>query len=176
MALNEHTETVRPEAAIEGGLALQKTVTINRDADELYRVWRDFKRLPEFMEHVRAVTTIDERRSHWVVKGPAGTRLEWDAEIVEDRPGEVIGWRSLPGAEVDNAGEVHFRPAPGGRGTEVRVLLRFDPPAQRLGALVARLLGEHPSHQLDEDLRRFKQLVETGRIPTTTGQPSGRRS
>jgi uncharacterized membrane protein len=115
-----------------------------------------------------------EGRSHWVAKAPAGTTVEWDAEVYNEKENEMIAWRSLEGSQVDNAGSVHFTPAPGGRGTQVRVVLKYDPPAGVIGAAVARLFGESPAQQIDEDLRRFKQLMEAGEVATTTGQPSGR--
>ena len=113
------------------------------------------------MDHLEAVTVFDDRRSHWTARGPAGSRVEWDAEIHNEIPNELLAWRSLPGSEVDNAGSVHFTPTDTGD-TEVRVVLRYDPPAGRLGAVVARLFGEDPSRQVAEDLRRLKQVVESG--------------
>jgi uncharacterized membrane protein len=156
------------------GLKLRRSLTINRPADELYRYWHNFENLAAFMEHLESVTRIDERRSHWVAKGPAGSRIEWDSEITTDRENEIIGWRSLEGAEVDNAGSVRFEPAPGARGTIVRVQMQYLPPAGKLGAVVAKLFGEEPEQQIREDLRRFKQIMEAGEIPTTKGQPTGR--
>jgi uncharacterized membrane protein len=109
-----------------------------------------------------------------VAKAPAGSRVEWDAEIYNEKENELIAWRSLEGADVNSAGSVHFTAAPGGRGTEVRVVLKYDPPGGIVGATIARLFGEEPSQQIDEDLRRFKQVMETGETTNTTGQPSGR--
>jgi uncharacterized membrane protein len=111
-------------------------------------------------------------RSHWVAKGPLGIRVQWDAEIYNENPNEMIAWRSLEGADVDNTGSVHFTPAPPGRGTEVRVVLKYNPPAGKLGAGIAKLFGEDPKQQIRDDLRRFKQLVEAGEITTTEGQTS----
>jgi uncharacterized membrane protein len=125
------------------------------------------------MKHVESVSVLDEKRSHWVVRGPAGSTVEWDAEIINDEPNALIAWRSLDNAEVDNAGSVRFVPGPEGRGTEVRVVLDYIPPAGRVGKWVARLFGEEPSQQIHEDLRRFKRLMETGEIPTIEGQPTG---
>jgi uncharacterized membrane protein len=154
---------------------VQKTVTIAQPAERLYAFWRNFEQLPHFMDHLEAVRVEGGKRSHWVAKAPAGKRVEWDAEITEERAGERIAWRSLPGADVANAGEVEFRAAPGDRGTEVKVVIEYDPPAGRAGAVVAKLFGEEPGVQLDEDLWRFKQLMESGRIPGTDGQPHGKR-
>ena len=158
----------------ERGTKLEKSVTINRPAEELYRFWRNFENLPRFMNHLESVHVTGENRSHWVAKAPAGTSVEWDAEIYNEKEGEMIAWRTLEGADVASAGSVHFDEAAGGRGTVVRVVLKYDPPGGKLGALVARLFGENPEQQIDEDLRRFKQLMETGETATTEGQTSGR--
>jgi uncharacterized membrane protein len=157
-------------------LHVEKSLTVERPAEELYSFWRDFTKLPRFMKHLESVTVSGDRRSHWVAHGPAGTNVEWDAEITEDRPNELIAWRSLPGADVANAGTVRFEPATGGRGTVVRVAIDYTPPAGALGAAVAKLFGEEPRQQVEGDLRRFKSIMEAGEIPTTTGQPEGKRS
>jgi len=156
------------------GVKVERAVTVLRPAEDLYRAWRRFENLPHFMEHLEAVHTLDDRRSRWTARGPFGKRFTWDAEIVTDRPGEVIAWQSLPGADVDTAGSVHFEPAPGDRGTVVRVVLKYDPPTGRAGATLARLFQTAPEQQIREDLRRFKQLMEAGEIPTTVGQTSCR--
>ena len=148
------------------GIKVEQAVTINRPREEIYRFWRNFENLPRFMDHLESVQVLDEQRSHWVAKGPAGTRVEWDAEIHNEIPNELIAWRSLPGSEVDHAGSVHFSPVHND-GTEVRVILRYDPPAGKVGAAVARLFGEEPSHQVAEDLRRFKQVMEAGELAGT---------
>ena len=157
-------------------LRVEKSLTIERSAEDLYHFWRDFTKLPKFMKHLESVRVSGERRSHWVAHGPAGTNVEWDAEITEDRPNELIAWRSLPGADVENAGTVRFEPATGGRGTVVRVALDYTPPAGALGAAVAKLFGEEPRQQVEGDLRRFKNIMEAGEIPSTAGQPEGKRS
>lgn len=143
---------------------VKKAITINRPPDELYQFWHNFENLPRFMEHLKSVQVTGEKRSHWTAKGPVGTTVEWDAEVVDDQPGALIAWRSLDGATVDNAGTVRFAAAPGGRGTEVRVELRYDPPGGALGATVAKLFGEDPTEQIPDDLRHFKQVMETGEI------------
>jgi len=153
---------------------IRKTITINRSAEEIYAFWRDLENLPRFMNHLKAVSIIDDKRSHWVAKGPAGTEVEWDAEIIEEKPGELIAWRSLPGATVPNAGVVRFEKATGGRGTVVKVNLRYHPPGGAAGATVAKLFGEAPEKQIPVDLLRVKQLLETGEISRTEGQPAGR--
>ncbi len=164
----------RRSLAYGAGVKVRRSVILNKSPEEIYRFWRNFENLPRFMNHLESVHKIDENRSRWRVKGPAGMNIEWDAEIISERPNEMIGWRSLPGATVDNAGSVRFEPAPGGRGTVVRVQLQYNPPGGRLGSAIARLFGEEPDQQLQEDLRRLKQLMEAGEIPTTEGQPSGR--
>jgi uncharacterized membrane protein len=127
------------------------------------------------MQHLESVRNLDDKRSHWVAKAPAGRTVEWDAEITDDRPNEALDWRSLPGADVDNSGTVRFESAPGGRGTMVRVRMRYNPPGGALGALLAKVVMEEPNVQVQEDLRRFKRVMETGDVPTTEGQPAGRR-
>ena len=152
------------------GIRVDRSVTINRPADELYRYWRNFENLPLFMENVDSVTLLDDFRSHWVVNGPAGVHFEWDAEIHNEKENELIAWRSLDG-EVNHAGSVLFRPAPGGRSTEVRVELRYEPPAGAIGAAVAKLLGDDPAHQVGEDLRRFKDVMEAGEVSRNSSAP-----
>ena len=151
-----------------------KTLTINRPPDELYRFWRTFENLPTVMRHLESVTVQDDQRSHWVAKGPGGKWLEWDAEVVNDKPGQLIAWQSCEGSDVDHWGVVRFVSAAGGRGTQISVELEYEPIGGAFGATVAKLLGEEPGQQIAEDLRRFKQLMETGEVPTTEGQPRGR--
>jgi uncharacterized membrane protein len=146
------------------GVQVTKAITVRRPIDEVYAFWRDFQNLPRFMSHLEAVQVMGEGRSHWRAKAPAGATVEWDAEMIEDRPNELIAWRSLEGADVPNSGSVRFRPAPGEQGTEVEVELQYDAPGGKLGRLVARLFGEEPSQQVAGDLRRFKQVLETGEI------------
>lgn len=158
----------------DSGIKVEKSVTINKSPEELYRFWRNFENLPSFMNHLESVKDTGGNRSHWVAKAPAGSSVEWDAEIYNEKENELIAWRSLEGADVDNAGSVRFEPATGGRGTTVRVSMRYAPPGGIIGAAIARLFGENPEQQIEEDLRRFKQLMETGEVPTTEGQTSGR--
>lgn len=169
-------ETGNPLVSVPAGhgIKVEKSVTVNRPPEEVYRFWRDFQNLPRFMNHLESVTDLGNGRSHWVAKAPAGKTVEWDAEVYNEKENELIAWRSLEGADVDNAGSVRFEPAPEGRGTIVRVTLKYDPPAGKIGSLVAKLWGEEPSQQIEEDLRRFKQVMEAGEIPTTEGQSSGR--
>lgn len=148
----------------DGIIHVHKAITVNRPPEEVYQFWRNFENLPSFMSHLESVQTTGERRSHWKAKAPAGMTVEWEAEIIEDRPNEQIAWRSVEGADVDNSGTVRFQPAPGSRGTEIHVELHYSPPGGRLGAAVAKLFGEAPDQQIGDDLRRFKQVMETGEV------------
>ena len=150
------------------GTKVEERVTINRPVLEVYRFWRNFENLPRFMDHLESVTVIDDTRSHWVAKGPAGSRVEWDAVIHHEFDDELIAWRSLPGSEINNAGSVHFTPSADGKGTDVRVVLSYEPPAGQLGVAVAKLLGEEPSKQVADDLRRLKQVMDTGDVGTAS--------
>jgi uncharacterized membrane protein len=153
-------------------VSVRKTITVRKPAQVVYSFWRDFENFPRFMAHLESVTVTDDR-SHWVAKGPGGTTVEWDAQIVHEQPGASISWRSLPEADVANWGTVRFVPAPGDRGTEVRVALGYRPPAGKLGATIAKLFGEEPATQLADDLRRFKQVLETGEVVVSEGSPRG---
>ena len=155
---------------------IEKSIIVDRPAEELYGFWRRLENLPQFMRHLKSVQPMGGNRWHWMVNGPAGTTVEWDAEITADTPNELIAWRSAPGADVENSGMVRFDRAPGGRGTLVRVTLDYVPPGGAMGAYVAKLLGEAPEKQVPVELRRFKQLMETGDIILTEGQPAGRSS
>ena len=164
-------DRARPVARGEG-IRVERTITVNRPREEVYHFWRQLENLPRFMDHLESVTVLDEDRSHWVAKAPAGTKVEWDASIQDEIENELIAWRSLPGSDIDNTGSVHFIPA--GDGTEVRVVLRYDPPAGKVGAAVAKLLGEEPELQIEEDLRRFKQVVEAVEAPARSRKPAKR--
>ncbi|MEO7189758.1 MAG: SRPBCC family protein [Vicinamibacterales bacterium] len=157
------------------GIRVEESITINRPVTELYRFWRNLGNLPLFMETLERVDVVDDCRSHWVARGPGGIRVEWDAEVINEIEPELIGWRSLAGADVASAGSVRFQPAPRG-GTEIHVTMQYAPPAGKLGASVAWLVGQSPASRLREDLRRLKQILEAGETPKTQGQPSGRRS
>ncbi len=143
-----------------------KTVTINRSRRELYDYWRSLENLSTFMENVERIEPLDESRYHWVVKAPAGKTVEWTAAITQDVPGEVIAWASEDGADVPNSGRIDFRDAPSGRGTWVTATILYDPPAGIIGKVVAKLFQREPAIQARRDLRRFKQLMETGEIAT----------
>ncbi len=156
-----------------GPVKVTKAISVNRPVTEVYRFWRDFQNFPHFMKHLEVVE-VDGPRSRWVATAPGGSKIAWDAEITADVPEQQIAWRSLSGAPVDNAGQVRFHPMPGGRGTMVRVEMEYSPPAGRLGSLAAFLIGEDPSQKIQEDLRRFKRVLETGEVITTEGQPAAR--
>jgi uncharacterized membrane protein len=170
----EATRLSREDGSSAGGkVHVRKGITVNLPPDDVYGFWRDFQNFPRFMAHLEAVESTGETRSHWRAKAPAGRTVEWDAEVVDERPDELIAWRSLEGADVENSGSVQFRPAPGGRGTEVTVDLRYSPPAGQLGVTLAKLLGEEPATQLSDDLRRFKQVIETGEVVRSDSTPEG---
>jgi uncharacterized membrane protein len=152
-----------PEA--EGGSIVARAVTINKPADELYAFFRDFANLPKFMDNVERIDVRDRERSHWVVKAPAGRTVEWDARVTEDEPGRLIAWVSEEGADVPNSGRVEFRDN-AGRGTIVVATILYDPPGGTLGKIVAKMFQREPAIQARRDLRRFKQLIETGEIAT----------
>jgi uncharacterized membrane protein len=156
---------------LRGPVRVRKAITIQRPREEIFAFWRDFNNLPRFMKHLEKVVRIDERITRWTAKAPMGT-VTWDAEITAETPGEMIAWRSLEGADIENHGVVTFTPAPGGRGTEVRVELEYNPPAGKLGMAVAKLFGEEPQSQVHEDLTRLRALLEAGEVPTIEGQPS----
>jgi uncharacterized membrane protein len=178
----EDRDNVRPmRSRQQTSIRVSKTFTINAAPDEVYRFWRQLDNLPRFMRHLESVERMGGRISHWVARGPAGMRVQWDAEMIEDTP-QRISWRSLEHADVRNSGSVEFRPAPGDRGTELRVRLQYDPPGGKAGKWFAKLFGEAPDQQLYEDLRRVKSLIETGEIARSAGsssvfqaaQPAGR--
>lgn len=162
-------------AALRGsrGINVLESVTINRPIELLYRFWRNLENLPQFMQHLESVDKVTDTISHWRAKGPAGSVVEWDAEVFNEIPDKLIAWRSLEGADVISAGSVNFDTAAAGRGTRVTVHLQYSPPGGKVGAAVAKLFGTDAETEIREDLRRFKQLVEAGEVPTTTGQPRG---
>lgn len=143
---------------------LARAITVNRPSGEVYRFWRDFRNLARFMAHLESVQVIDERRSRWKAKAIGGVTLEWGSEITDDVPGERIAWRSLEGADVEHTGSVRFERAPGGRGTEIHVEAAYRPPGGAFGAAIVALLGEDPFQQMMMDLRRLKQVIETGEV------------
>lgn len=167
-----HTEALKAsgeEMALKG----RTSITVNRPAEEVYRYWKDFQNLPTFMFHLESVQPKGEDRYHWVAKAPMGQTVEWDAEVIEDVPNEMIAWQSTEDADVPNSGSVKFVPAPGDRGTEVIVELDYQLPGGAIGDTVAKLFGEEPQQQIKDDLRRFKQVVETGEVVRSDGSPDG---
>jgi uncharacterized membrane protein len=154
-------------------MKVRRSITINRSPDDVYFYWHDFESLPVFMTHLQSVEVTGVGRSHWTANGPAGKTFEWDAEIVSDEPGRQISWRSVEGSEIENSGTVYFRPAPAGQGTEVVVEMNYDPPAGKAGAAIAALFGEEPNQQVRDDLRRLKQVLETGELVRSEGSLTG---
>ena len=149
---------------------VERSATIERPREELFAFWRNFENLPRFMEHLVSVRVDSPTRSHWIAKAPAGKTVEWDAEIVNEVPNEIIAWKSVGEPDVPNAGAVNFADAPGGRGTIVRVTIDYEPPAGRIGAILSHFFSEEPDRQIREDLRKFKQLMETGEITTSASR------
>jgi uncharacterized membrane protein len=162
-----------PGGLLNGTVKVQKTVTIKAEPQEVYKFWRNFENLPRFTENLFSVSETQPGLTHWRARGAGDLELEWDARIVEDTPGERISWTTVEESPVQHNGSVRFTVAPGGRGTEVKVVLRYEIPAGRLGQLVAKMLGEEPGQQLDADLRRLKMFLETGEVARTDGQPAG---
>lgn len=156
----------------EAAMQVKAAITVRRPVEEVYGFWRDFQNLPRFMHHLESVEVTGDRRSRWTAKAPIG-KARWDAELLEDRPNELIAWRSLPGGRVQNAGTVRFKVAPAGQGTEIALDMAYDAPGGALGALAAKLSGEEPRQQVKDDLRRFKQVMETGEVVRSDGSPEG---
>lgn len=155
-------------------IEIERAVTVDKPAGELYNYWRKLENLPNFMEHLKEVKQTEGNQSHWVAKLAGGLPVSWDAEIVEDVPGERIVWRTLPDSTVEQRGKVEFKPANGERGTVVHVDIQYSPPGGIVGETFAQLLNGVTAQQVKDDIRRFKSLMETGEIPTVEGQPSGR--
>jgi uncharacterized membrane protein len=157
------------------GVKVHQAVTVNRPAAELYEFWRTLENLPRFMSHVESVQRVSDGVSHWRVKGPGRTRFEWEAQVINDIPNELIAWKSIGHPSVVSAGSVHFEDAGVDRGTRVRVKLQYSPPGGKAGAAVAKIFGRDAATEIREDLRKFKQILEAGEIATTQGQPRGGR-
>jgi len=157
----EHAVSARVHAA---GLSIHKAITINKPTQEVYTFLRELGNFPRFMRHLESVEPLSERRSRWCMRGPAKTTLTWEVDLLVDQPNERIAWRSTPGSELESAGDVHFVPAPGGRGTEVHVALHYRPPGGVVGGAIAKLLNALPKHEIEADLRACKQLLEVGEI------------
>lgn len=172
LGMNSATHNRQTSIPAKQGVKFEESITVQKSREELYRFWRNFENLPQVMRHLESVKDLGGGRSHWVAKGPTGL-VEWDAEIITERPNEMISWRSLEESDVQTSGSVHFKPATGNRGTEVKVSLRYNPPAGRIGAAIAWLVGQDPEQQVREDLRTFKRVMECGSAATTQGQPRG---
>jgi uncharacterized membrane protein len=170
-----NTTTRVATKAKEKDRVIVKSITVNRPIAEVYSWWHDFANLPLFMRHLEEVRVIDEKRSHWRARGPAGTTVEWDAETVQDRPNELIEWRSVEGSPVSHSGTVRFEQARADRGTIVRVEMTYSPPGGPVGVALAKLTGEDPDTQVADDLRHFKQILETGDIVVSEGTAGGRK-
>ena len=170
---NSRAANTREALAGPRGVHVRESITINRPVDEVYHYWRQLSNLPQFMSHLERVDELDRTRSRWVVRGPAGTTVSWDAHIINEIPNELIGWQSVGNSDVVSAGSVHFTPSPHG-GTEISIHLQYEPPAGKLGAWVASLFGEEPSQQIKADLQRLKAHLETGEIARAEGQAFGR--
>lgn len=157
---------------------LERSIVVNKSPEECYAFWRDYQNnTPKYMAHVESVQESPAGRQHWVVKGPAGMRIEFDAELTADQPGKCVSWHTLEGSDLVHSGSVHFDPAPGGRGTVVRLTMYYSPSTLLSGGMaVAQILGKAPEVEMYKDLRRFKQILETGEVVRTEGQPAGRRS
>jgi uncharacterized membrane protein len=148
-------------------------ITVNKPVAEVYRYWRNFENLPAFMAHLESVEILDQRRSRWTAKAPARQKVTWEAEITDDAKDAFIAWQSVDGSDMESSGWVRFRPAPAKQGTEVTVDLEYRPPGGKLGKLVAKLFGEEPIQQMKDDLRRFKQVMETGEVLRSDANPDG---
>ena len=170
-----HRADVRSLAATVNArksIKVERSITIRKPAREVYDFWRNFSNLPQVLDHLESVEETGGGRSHWVAKGPAGVRVEWDSEIVNDIPGELIAWKTVGEPDVAHAGSVHFTPVAGG--TEVKFVMDYEPPAGRLVAVASKIMGESPDQKIRSDLKRLKMLFETGEVATTVGQTSGR--
>lgn len=172
--IDQNAPSTEAENYSSHGIHVECAVNINRPAADLYAYWRNLENLPRFMKYLQDVKLIDAQRSHWVAQAPLGMTVQWDAEIIVDEPGSKLAWRSVGSADVDNSGSVSFRPSGDHSGTVVKVVFDYIPPAGQVGAWVSRMLGDDPEHQVKEDLRRFKQLMETGEVTTNaSAQPRG---
>lgn len=172
---SQYTDQPRPHSAVRGnrGVKVVRSCTIRKPAAELYQFWRSLENLAAVIKHPVEITRLSDTTSHWKVSAPGNTFVEWDAEIINDHPNELIAWKAKDGAEIPNAGTVRFEAAPGDEGTEVHVQLEYDAPGGRFTAFLAKLTGEEPEQQVADTLRRFKALMEAGEIPTVEGQSAG---
>lgn len=175
LGINTGSQKARLQTLEKRGVHVSESLLIDKTPEELYAYWRNLENLPRIMTHLKSVRVIDSRRSHWVATAPsiAGGEVEWEAEITADETNRRIEWQSLPGSSVENRGSVQFVRAPGDRGTGVRVVMDYSPPAGQLGKWIAKLFGEEPEQQIWDDLRNFKRVMEVGEVLTTEGQSRG---
>jgi uncharacterized membrane protein len=171
--MSEKQQPQDPSAYPDKGIKVTKSITIDRPIEDLYAFWHDLTNLPSVMDYVKSIQVTGDT-SHWTLQLPGGIKTEFNTEVYNEVPNEVIAWRSLEGSELQNAGSVRFKPAPGSRGTEVQLTVEFVPPAGAIGQAVIKLFGEVPAQYVGQGLREFKQNMEAGEIATTEGQPSGR--
>lgn len=157
------------------GVRIDERIEIRRPIRDVFQFWQNFENLPRVMDHLQSVERLENGRSHWVAQGPLGVTVEWDAEIINQRPDRLLAWRSLPGGDLDTAGSVRFSPSPDRLATALRLQLKYDPPGGRLGARVAWLLGENPRRQIRHDLARLKDLLEGGNPLPVTPEADVRR-
>jgi uncharacterized membrane protein len=169
IALQRRGQPRMDRRARSQGIYVHEAITVNRPLAEVYQFWRNFENFPSFMSHLESVRTTASGRSRWRAIGPAGARIEWEADIIGEQEHEWIAWRSIEESDIQHSGSVRFEHAPGARGTEVHVQLRYDPHGGTVAHAIARLFGEDPERQIREDLRRFKQLLEAGEIPVSDG-------
>jgi uncharacterized membrane protein len=162
--------TVRASRAVK----IEHTVTVKRSAEDLYSFWRDPANVPRIVDFIESVETLGDKTARWRARGPGGVAIEWDSQIINDIPNELLAWKSVGDADIPNAGSIHFHPAPDGRGSEVRLIVEYEPPAGHIGAWLAKLMKENPDEQVQRALRRLRQLAETGDVLTTEGQTSGK--
>ncbi len=159
-----------------GVIRIHRSLHIQRPAEACYRFWRNFENFPQFMQHVEAVQVVDATRTHWWIQAPLGQHVEWTAELFSDIPSQQLAWRTLEGSAIEHTGIVRFLPALNDKSTRLDIEMRYDTGVGKAGVTLAKIFGEEPSQQMDDDLHRFKQLMETGEIATTAGQPAGRRN
>lgn len=172
------SDRARTKAALggSGGIRVEESVTINLPVESVYSLWRRLEDLPRYIPELKSVKTLDDKRSHWMVTGPAGRTAEWDAEIINEIPNQLIAWQTVGESDVISAGSVRFVPSKARRETQVHVKLQYDPPGGKGGSLLAWLMGKEPGQLIREGLRRMKAILEAGEAPTAEGQPRGRQS
>jgi len=156
---------IRTALAGNRGIHVRESVRLEKPIDEVYRFWRNLENLPQFMNYLDALIDLGNGRSRWIAKGPAGTHVKWEAEIINEVENQVIGWQSLPGGDITTAGSVNFDTVRNGRSTQLSVHFQYAPPAGRAGSIIAKAFGREPSQTVREDLRRLKQLLEAGEFP-----------